>query len=349
MPLVQCKRGKAMQGKVRIVVLDGHTVNPGDTSWEAIAALGDLTVYDRTCAGDIVARAADADVVITNKTPLTAGTLDRLPNLRCIGILATGYDVVDVACAGRKGIPVMNVVQYGTDAVAQHAMALLLELCRRPALHDESIRAGKWSSCPEFCYWLTPQTELSGLTFGIIGFGAIGRRTGALAYAFGMNVMAASARMSGEEARQKARQAPDPGYPVHYADLDELLASSDVISLHCPLTEKTRHLINASTLARMKKGALLLNVARGPLLQEEDVAEALFSGQLGGLGADVLSEEPARPDNILLTTPNTVITPHIAWASLKARQNIITILAGNIASWMQGEPRSLVNADWLKA
>lgn len=329
-----------MQGKVRIVVLDGHTVNPGDTSWEAIAALGDLTVYDRTCAGDIVARAADADVVITNKTPLTATVLDKLPKLRCIGILATGYDVVDVAFAGRKGIPVMNVVQYGTDAVAQHAMALLLELCRRPALHDESVRAGKWSACPEFCYWLTPQTELSGLTFGIIGFGAIGRRTGALAHAFGMNIMAASARMTGEEAHQKARQDPD---------LDELLAESDVISLHCPLTEKTRHLISASSIARMKKGAFLLNVARGPLLQEEDVAEALFSGQLGGLGADVLSEEPARPDNILLTTPNTVITPHIAWASLKARQNIITILAQNIASWMQGEPRSLVNADWLKA
>ncbi len=349
MPEVQCKRGRVMQEKVRIVVLDGHTVNPGDTSWEPIAALGELTVYDRTAAEDIVARAAGADVVITNKTPLTAAVLDKLPGLLCIGILATGYDVVDVAYAGKKGIPVMNVVQYGTDAVAQHAMALLLELCRRPALHDESIRAGKWSSCPEFCYWLTPQIELSGLNFGIIGFGAIGRRTGALAHAFGMNVLAASARMTGEEVRQKAKQSPDPGYPVRYADLDELLAEADVVSLHCPLTEKTRHLINASSIARMKKGALLLNVARGPLLQEEDVAEALFSGQLGGLGADVLSEEPVRPDNVLLTTPNTVLTPHIAWASLKARQNIITILARNIASWLQGEPRSLVNAAWLKA
>ena len=337
-----------MQKKLRLVVLDGYTVNPGDNPWDKLAELGDLTVYDRTGSEDIIARAQDADVVITNKTPLRAETIDKLPRLRCIGILATGYDVVDAAYAGKKGIPVMNVVQYGADAVAQHAMALLLELCRRPAAHDASIRAGQWSECPDFCYWLSPQIELTGLTMGIIGFGAIGRRVGALAHAFGMKVLAASARMSGAEAKERAKTAADPGFPVEYTDLDELYARADVISLHCPLSEQTHHLIDASSLARMKDGALLLNVARGPLLDEEAVASALQSGKLGGLGADVVSEEPIRPSNALLAAPNAILTPHIAWAGLKARQNIVSLLAASIASWLAGSPRSLVNAEQLR-
>ncbi len=334
---------------MRIVILDGYTVNPGDTDWNPIAELGELTVYDRTAAEDIVARARNAEIVIVNKTPLRAATLERLPALRCVGVLATGYDVVDVAAAAARGIPVLNVVNYGAEAVAQQAVALLLELCRRPALHDASVRAGRWSSCPDFCYWLTPQVQLTGRVMGIVGFGTIGRRVGALAHAFGMSVMAASARMSGAALAQRAQTSEDPGYPVIWADLDELLAASDVVSLHCPLSESTRNLINADRLAAMKPGAFLLNLARGPLLDEKAVAAALKSGQLGGLAVDVVSVEPITMDNPLLAAPNTVITPHIAWASLEARHNIVTILADNLRAWLDGCPKSVVNAAILKA
>lgn len=332
---------------MNIVVLDGYTMNPGgDNPWDSIAALGSLTVYDRTAAEDILARSRDAEVLITNKTPLRAETLARLPKLRCIGILATGYDVVDVAEAGRRGIPVMNVVNYGAEAVAQHAMALLLELCRRPGLHDASVRQGGWAQCPDFCYWLTPQVELPGLTMGIVGFGNIGRRVGALAHAFGMKVVAASARQSGAELAERAA-AQDPGYPVTCMDLEELYAASDVVSLHCPLSDATRKMINPHTINLMKPGAFLLNLARGPLLDEEAVAAALTSGRLGGLGADVVSVEPIQGDNPLLRAPNTIITPHIAWAGVTARRNITELMAGHIRAWMEGKPRSLVNAAWL--
>ncbi len=330
---------------MNIVVLDGYTLNPGDNPWDALAELGSLAVYDRTPVGEIVARAKDAEIVITNKTPLRAETLEQLPKLACIGVLATGYDVVDIACAGRRGIPVMNVVNYGAEAVAQHAMALLLELCRRPALHDQSVREGRWSACPDFCYWLTPQVELSGKTMGIVGFGTIGRRVGALAHAFGMSVLAASARRAGAEL---AASAGDAGCPVRCVDLDELWGACDVISLHCPLSDATRRMVNDDVLARMKPGAFLLNLARGPLLDEEAAARALRSGRLGGLGVDVVAEEPIRMDNPLLRAPNVIITPHIAWASLRARMNITRILAGHLRAWMEGRPRSVVNAACLR-
>lgn len=330
---------------MNIVILDGYTVNPGDNPWTPLEELGSLTVYDRTDAADILTRSADADILITNKTPLRAETLDRLPKLRCIGILATGYDVVDIEHAGSLGIPVTNVVNYGGEAVAQHCMALLLELCRRVARHDQLVREGRWADCPDFCFWEGTQLELGGKTMGILGFGTIGRKVGRIAHAFGMNIMAASARKS---AAELAAGAADPGYPVRYADCAELFATADVISLHTPLSGDTRGIINARTIATMKDGAILLNVARGPLLVEQDVADALASGKLAGLGCDVVSQEPASRDNPLLTAPNTFITPHIAWASLPARQNIIRILADNLRAFLAGSPKSLVNAGFLK-
>ena len=330
---------------MRIVILDGYTVNPGDNPWTALEEIGDLTVYERTDACDIVARSLGADIVITNKTPLRAETLDALPDLRMVGILATGYDVVDVEHAGILGIPVVNVVNYGADAVAQHCMALLLELCRRVALHDRLVREGRWEQCPDFCFWEGTQMELCGKTMGILGFGTIGRKVGALAHAFGMNILAASARKSGAEL---AKSAIDPGYPVTYVDCEELFAASDVISLHTPLSDATRGIVNEKSLVLMKDGAILLNVARGPLLDEEAVARALACGKLAGLGCDVVSKEPITSDNPLLHAPNTFITPHIAWASLPARQNILRILADNIKSCLSGKPKSVVNAAFLK-
>ena len=329
---------------MKIVVLDGYTLNPGDNPWDPLAALGDLTVYDRTNPEDVLERSRGAEILITNKTRLNADTLAALPDLRCIGVIATGYDVVDIAAAGKRGIPVMNVVNYGTEAVAQHALALLLELCRRTALHDAGIRSGRWAAGPDWCFWDTPQVELSGKVMGILGFGTIGRRVAELAHAFGMKVIAASARKSAAEL--SASSAP-VSFPVEFVEMDELFRASDVLSLHCPLTEQTRAIVNAANIASMKDGAILLNLARGPLLDEAAVAEALASGKLGGLGADVVSVEPIAQDNPLLTSPNTLLTPHIAWATRTARQNITRIIAENIAGWMAGQPKSVVNKAYL--
>jgi glycerate dehydrogenase len=272
---------------MKIVVLDGYTLNPGDNPWDPLAALGELTVYDRTNPEDVLERSRGAEILITNKTRLNADTLAALPDLRCIGVIATGYDVVDIAAAGKRGIPVMNVVNYGTEAVAQHAFALLLELCRRTALHDAGIRSGRWAAGPDWCFWDTPQVELSGKVMGILGFGTIGRRVAELAHAFGMKVIAASVRKSAAE--MSASSAP-VSFPVEFVEMDELFRASDVLSLHCPLTEQTRAIVNAANIASMKDGAILLNLARGPLLDEAAVAEALASGKLGGLGADVVVE-----------------------------------------------------------
>jgi glycerate dehydrogenase len=317
---------------VRIVILDGYTLNPGDLSWDPVAAFGELAVYDRTPEEAISERAAGAHILITNKTPLRAGMQAALPDLRCICVLATGYDVVDIAAAKARNIPVCNTPAYGVDSVAQHVFALLFALCRNAALHDASVRAGRWRECADFCYWLTPQTELTGKVMGIAGFGNIGRRVGELARAFGMEVLAADLPSDRPAA-----------YPVTFVELDELFARSDVLSLHCPLTESTRAMVNKERLGLMKKGAFLINAARGPLLDEAAVAEALHSGRLGGLGADVLSVEPPSADNPLLGTPNTFITPHIAWAGLNARQTIIRMTAENIEAFMEGKPRNVVN------
>ncbi len=331
---------------MKCIVLDGYTLNPGDNPWDPLeAAAGSLTVYDRTPPELRLERSQGAEILITNKVRLDAELIAALPALRCIGVIATGYDVVDVRAAGERGIPVCNVTDYGTEAVAQHAFALLLELCRRTELHDAGIRSGRWAAGPDWCFWDTPQIELAGKTMGIIGFGTIGRRVGELAHAFGMRVLAASVRKSG---RELAETATPVTYPVEYANCGKAIAEADVLSLHCPLSEQTRGLVDRSFLSRMKDGALLLNLARGPLLHEADVADALRSGKLAGLGADVLSVEPALPDNPLLHAPNTLLTPHIAWATLAARKNIMRIMAGNITAWLHGESRNVVNAAWLK-
>lgn len=322
---------------MKLVVLDGYTLNPGDNPWEPLAALGELVVYDRSSREEVVERGKDATILITNKVRLDEELFRQLPKLRCIGVVATGYDVVDIAAAGERGIPVINVVAYGVESVAQHVFALLLELCRHTALHDASIRQGEWAANADWCYWLTPQVDLYGKTMGLLGFGNIGRRVGELAHAFGMQVLV-SAR----------HEPPLTNYPFTFMEREELLARADILSLHCPLTEETRHIINAERLAHMRDGAILINTARGPLLDEAAVAAALSSGKLGGLGADVLSEEPVTPDNPLLSAPNTLLTPHIAWASLAARQNIIRIMAENLAAWMQGTPKSVVNSAHLK-
>lgn len=322
---------------MHIVVLDGQVLNPGDNPWTPLETCGALTVYERTPPELVAKRAAHAQIVVTNKTRLTADILAALPELRYIGVVATGYDVVDVAAAGRRGIPVCNVVAYGVDAVAQHVMALLLELCRRTSLHDASVRAGEWSRAVDWCYWKSPQRELTGLNMGIMGFGNIGRRVGELAHAFGMSVLAHS---------HSAGMQPDYA-PFRFVDRDTLFAEADVLTLHCPLTDATRGLVSRERLATMKPGALLINTARGPLLDEAAVAEALHSGHLGGFGADVLSTEPPEPNNPLLGTPNTLITPHISWATVKARRNITRLAAENIRAWQEGQPRNVVNREYL--
>lgn len=322
---------------MRIVVLDGHTLNPGDNPWDELAALGEFTVYDRTSGAQAIERARDADILIVNKVPLSADTIAQLPKLKYIGILATGYDIVDLAAAGKRGIPVCNVAAYGVDSVAQHVMALLLELCRGTALHDASVKAGEWAKAPDWCYWKKPQIELSGLTMGIVGFGNNGRKVGELAHAFGMSVIA-----------HTVPEGPPPAYaPFRFVGMDELFRESHVVSLHCPLTDETRHLVNAGRIRTMRKGAFVLNTARGPLINEADAAAALHSGQLGGLGVDVLSVEPPQQDNPLLKAPNTLITPHIAWATLNARKTMMRIATDNVRAFLAGKPQSVVNGRHL--
>lgn len=318
---------------MNIVILDGYALNPGDNPWTEVHALGTVTLYDRTPPEDIVSRASGAEIVITNKAPLTAAVIDALPALRFIGVTATGYNVVDTQAAARRNIPVCNVVAYGVDSVAQHVMALLLELCRRTSLHDASVRAGEWSKAPDWCYWKSPQIELTGKNMGIIGFGSIGKKVAELAHHFGMNLFVHS----------RTPQAPPSYAPFSFVDLSTLFSKVDVLSLHCPLTPTNQHIINVESLACMKSGVLLLNTARGPLLDENAVAAALNSGHLGGFGTDVLSQEPPQADNPLLHTPNTLITPHISWATLSARKNIIRQTAENIRAWQAGAPVRVVN------
>ncbi|MDR1464626.1 MAG: D-2-hydroxyacid dehydrogenase [Oscillospiraceae bacterium] len=317
---------------MKIVILDGHTTNPGDLSWGEIARLGELTVYDHTPADQTLARAAGAELVLSNKTLLGAAEIAALPTLRYIGLLSTGYNVVDLAAASARGIAVTNIPAYGTPAVTQMVFALLLELTNHAAGHSLLVRQGEWASCRDFCFWRWPLMELQGKTLGVVGFGQIGRAVAAVALAFGMRVLACDKTL---------KDQPDGASLV---SLEELLAASDVVSLHCPLTEETKELINRSTLARMKPGALLINTARGPLLREQDVADALTAGTLGGLGVDVLSVEPPDPDNPLLRAPNCVITPHIAWATAEARTRLIAIAADNLRAFLAGEPQNRVNA-----
>ncbi len=318
---------------MNIVILDGEILNPGDLSWAALEALGTVTFYDRTAPEELLARAENADVLITNKTPLNAQSIAALPKLKYIGVFATGYDVIDIAAAAKRNIPVCNVVAYGVGTVAQHVMALTMELSRNISAHSQSVREGEWNKRNDWCYWLTPLRDFGDMRMGVVGFGNIGQEVGRMAHALGMQVQAYN--RSPKECRD---------YPCDFVDLDTLFTTSDVISLHCPLTEESRHLVNAQRLASMKRGALLINTARGPLVDEVAAAAALASGQLGGLGTDVLSTEPPAKDNPLLTAPNCLITPHIAWATRKARANIVHLAAQNLAAWQKGEARNVVNA-----
>ena len=310
----------------RLVVLDGYTSNPGDLDWEPLQRLGELTVHARTAPERVAESIAKADVVLTNKTRLDAATLATVPNLKGVAVLATGFDVVDAAAARRQGIPVCNVPEYGTLSVAQAVFALLLELTNHTGALAASVRQGRWSAGPDFCYWDQPLNELAGQTFGIVGIGRIGVAVARIAEAFGMRVLS-------------HRRRPDPAS----VPLDRLLQQSDVVSLHCPLTPDTHGLIDAVQLGRMKPGALLINTGRGALINEADLAAALASGHLGGAGLDVLSLEPPQPDHPLLSAPNCLITPHVAWATRAARQRLIAVSAQNVAALLAGEPIHVVN------
>jgi len=321
----------------RIVVLDGYTVNPGDNPWTPLAELGQLEVYERSHESETVARAADAEIVLTNKVLLDAATLAALPMLRGISVLATGVNAVDLSAASARGIAVCNVPSYSTSSVAQHTIALLLELCHRVGLHDASVHAGEWQRSLDFCYWKSPLLELSGKRLGIVGYGAIGRRVAAAARALGMDVCAARL---GSVANASA--AGD----VERLTLDELFRQSDVISLHCPLTAETKMLVSRARLASAKASALLVNTARGGLIDEAALAAALDQGQIAGAALDVLSSEPPTPDNPLLTAKNCVITPHVAWTSLPARQRLLEVTVDNVRGLLSGAPIHVVNPDY---
>jgi len=309
---------------MRIVILDGHTANPGDLSWEALERLGSVTVFDRSAPEQVVERARDADVVLTNKTPLPAAVIAALPRVRLIGVLATGFNVVDAAAARARGIAVVNVPEYSTPNVAQATFALLLELTNRTGHHDHAVRAGRWAACPDFCFWDGELVELAGKTFGIVGHGRIGRAVGRIATAFGMEVIHASARGDA-------------------AAIDRLFAAADVVSLHCPLVPATERMVDARRLRLMKRTAYLLNTARGPLVDEAALAAALVAGTIAGAGLDVLAVEPPAADHPLITAPNCVITPHLAWATRAARARLIEIATANVAAFAAGAPVNVVN------
>lgn len=320
---------------MKIVVLDGYTENPGDLSWKALEECGELRVYDRTAYAEspvIAERIADADIVITNKTPVSKATLDACPNVKLIALLATGYNVVDYVYAKEKGIPVCNVPTYGTASVSQFSIALLLELCHHIGHHSETVFAGKWANNVDWCYWDYPLMELEGKTMGIIGFGRIGQQEGRIAKAMGMRVLAYDLYQSasGKEIGE-------------YVDLETLLKKSDVVTLHCNLTPENTGLINKETIALMKDGALLINNARGQLINEQDVADALNSGKLGGAGLDVVYTEPIRGDNPLLKAKNCIITPHISWAPIESRRRIMDTTVQNVKSFLAGTPINVVN------
>ena len=320
---------------MKIVVLDGYTENPGDLSWDELGKLGDLTVYDRTSLTDedeAIARIGDAEVVFTNKTPITKKVIDACPAMKMISMLATGYNVVDYEYAKEKGIPVTNVPTYGTASVSQFSIALLLEVCHHIGHHDASVHAGNWANCIDWCYWDYPLIELEGKTIGIIGFGRIGQTEGRIAKALGMKVLAYDLYPN------------DSGREIaEYVALDDLYARADVITLHCNLTPENTCMINKESIARMKDGVILINNARGQLINEQDVADALNSGKMGAAGLDVVYTEPIRADNPLLKAKNCIITPHISWAPKESRQRIMDCTAENIRAFLAGSPTNIVN------
>ncbi len=316
---------------MKIVILDGYAANPGDLSWERLRELGEVVVYDRTAPHETIERAQDAQVVLTNKVVLGRKELEQLPALRYIGVLATGYNVVDIAYAEERGIVVTNVPAYSTESVAQMVFAHLLTVTNRTEHYALQNREGRWSGNPDFCYWDTSLTELAGKTIGIVGLGNIGRRVAQIALAFGMQVKALTSK--------SADQLPAG---IQKADLTELLSTADVLSLHCPLTEDTRHFVNARTLAMMKPSAIVINTGRGPLVNDADVADALSAGRIAAYCADVLTEEPPRADNPLLHQPNAFITPHIAWATREARLRLLTTAIGNVRAFVEHHPQNVI-------
>jgi glycerate dehydrogenase len=321
---------------MNIVVLDGYTLNPGDLSWEGFEKIGNLIVYDRTVCDDgmeqIVKRAENAEIVITNKTPLSDETIRRLPLLRYIGVLATGYNVVDITAAAQRGITVTNVPAYSTASVAQMAIALLLELCSHVGAHSESVKKGDWCESLDYCYWNHPLVELAGKTMGVIGYGSIGKKTAAIAQAMGMKVVAFTPHPD------QTLESPT----LKFVACDELFRQSDVIALFCPLFESTRGIINRKSISKMKNGVMILNNSRGPLIEEQDLAEALNSGKVGGAALDVMSAEPIRPDNPLLSAKNCIITPHISWAPIESRKRLMNQAVENLADFLAGRPINIV-------
>lgn len=317
----------------KIVVLDGYTENPGDLSWSELEALGELKVYDRTPADQIISKIGDAEVVYTNKTPITKETLAVCRKIKFIGVLATGYNVVDVNAAKENGVVVTNIPTYGTTAVAQMVFALLLEICHHVGHHNDAVKAGKWTTNVDWCFWDFPLIELAGKTMGIIGFGRIGQNTAKIAVALGMKVLAF------DEYPNKSLETEN----IKVTGLDEVLANSDVISLHCPLFPSTQGIINKDNIAKMKDGVIIINTSRGPLVVEDDLKVALDSGKVFGAGVDVVSTEPIKADNVLLTCKNCIITPHIAWAPKESRQRLMDIAVDNLKQFINGNPVNVVN------
>jgi glycerate dehydrogenase len=317
---------------MKIVVLDGYALNPGDNPWDAVAQLGEFVCHERTPAAQVVERARDADIILTNKILLSADTLGQLPRLKFVGVLATGYNIVDVKGARARGIAVSNVPIYGTDAVAEYVFALLLNFYRQPQLHSDLVKQGDWTRGGEWTFWRTPLTELAGLTMGIVGFGRIGRRVGEIAAAFKMNVLA-----------NDVHHGSPPGYPLAWCDVPDLFARADVVTLHCNLTPENTGMVNQALLAQMKPTAYLINTSRGPLVNDAELAGALRQGRPAGAALDVVSTEPIPAGNPLLTAPNLTLTPHIAWAALASRRRLMKVTAENVAAFRAGRPINLVN------
>lgn len=318
---------------MKIVMLDAYTTNPGDLSWDFMKNFGEVTIYDRTPSDKIIERSKDADIIVTNKTPVTKEIIDILPNLKFIALMSTGYNIVDYMYLKEKGIPVSNIPSYSTDAVAQLVMSFLLELTMNVGLHSQSVKSGDWANNEDFCYWKTPLTELSGKTMGIFGFGRIGKAVAERAKAFGMNVISYTPRLYGNE----------PDY-IKFVSLDEMLKNADAVSMHCPLTPETEGIVNEEFISKMKDNAYFINTSRGTVVNEKALADALNSGKLGGAGLDVLSTEPPKADNPLLSAKNCFITPHIAWAAFETRERLVEILEENIKAFINGKPQNVVNS-----
>ena len=318
---------------LKIVILDAFALNPGDLSWDWLKNLGECDIYDRTPADKILERCMDADIVITNKTPITKDTLSKLSNLKYIALESTGYNVVDCEYAKEMGVPVSNIPAYSTNAVAQLTFSLILEITNAVGIHSESVRNGDWTNCPDFCYWKTPLTELCGKTLGIVGFGQIGQAVADIAEAFKMNIVA----VSGHETDQSHRKN------FSWVDMDTLAKTSDIISFHCPLTEKTTGLVNEEFISKCKDGAIIINTSRGPVVDDQALADALNNDKLRGAGLDVLTVEPPKADNPLLSAKNCFITPHIAWAGFETRERLMNILEENVKAYLNGNPQNIVN------